>query len=75
MEPIFDFSAAPHLPYSLRQTEDGQRRPDVALSSLLNAGDDGDVVILARGGEIYIAFAEPAAASFAGDQVNPLVFG
>lgn len=47
MNPITEFSAAPHLPYSLR--------PESLASVLLNArAHPGDIIVSERDGEIYI---------------------
>ena len=47
MNPISEFSAAPHLPYALR--------PESLASVLLIArSSPGDIVVSERDGEIYI---------------------
>lgn len=61
MDPIFDFSAAPHLPYSMREQSQANVRPELALASLTDATKiSGNVIVLERNGEIYIAFANAA---------------
>ncbi|HPG88221.1 MAG TPA: hypothetical protein PLD46_01100 [Hyphomicrobium sp.] len=61
MEPIFDFSAAPHLPYSLRDHAQNSDRPDLALGSLTSVSQlGGSVIVLERNGELYIEFANAA---------------
>lgn len=61
MDPISDFSAAPHLPVSLRDVAATSSRPELVLSALTSASiSGGNVVILERNGEIYIEFANAA---------------
>lgn len=61
MDPIFDFSAAPHLPYSLREQLQASVRPELALGALSDiALIGGNVVVLERNGELYIEFANAA---------------
>lgn len=61
MDQIFDFSAAPHLPYSLRDHNDASVRPEVALVSLnVDTTIGGNVIVLERNGELYIEFASAA---------------
>lgn len=61
MDQIFDFSAAPHLPYSLRDQSQANVRPELALASLTDATKVGaNVIVLERNGEIYIEFANAA---------------
>lgn len=58
MDPIFDFSAAPHIPLSLRETSASSLRPELLLSELSNASPQhGNIVVLERNGELYIEFA------------------
>lgn len=61
MDPIFDFSAAPHLPYSLREQDQAAVRPEVALTALTaNTISGGNVIVFERNGELYIEFANAA---------------
>lgn len=61
MDPIFDFSAAPHLPYSLREQLQAAVRPELALGALSDITlIGGNVVVLERNGELYIEFANAA---------------
>lgn len=61
MDPIFDFSAAPHLPLSLRERVNGGARPELLLASLTDASTiGGNVIVLERNGELYIEFANVA---------------
>lgn len=61
MDPIFDFSAAPHLPLSLRERAKAAMRPELLLASLTDASTiGGHVIALKRNGELYIAFANTA---------------
>ena len=61
MDPVFDFSAAPHLPYSLREQSQANIRPELALVSLTDVAKvGGNVIVLERNGEIYIEFASAA---------------
>lgn len=61
MDPIFDFSAAPHLPYSLREQSQASVRPELALVSLSDITTiGGNVIVLERNGELYIEFANAA---------------
>lgn len=61
MDPIFDFSAAPHLPYSLREQPGSTVRPELALASLTGSTNiGGNVIVLERNGELYIEFANAA---------------
>lgn len=61
MDPIFDFSAAPHLPFSLRDRAHDSARPDLALASLTSISQlGGSVIVLERNGELYIGFAQAA---------------
>lgn len=76
MDPIFDFSAAPHLPYSLREAQEKATRPEIAITAFFNDGADRSIVVVARNGEIYVDFGDGTPApSAAGNQVDPLVFG
>lgn len=60
MDPIIDFSAAPHLPYSLREQAQAVR-PELALVSLSDMTKIGrNVIVLERNGELYIEFANAA---------------
>ncbi len=59
MNPIFEFSAAPHMPYMLRTARTPDMRPEAFVSALMVAAEDrGDVQITERNGEIFIAFAD-----------------
>jgi hypothetical protein len=61
MDPISDFSAAPHLPLSLRELASSTVRPELALMSLTASSQQGrNVVVMEHNGEIYIAFANAA---------------
>lgn len=61
MDPISDFSAAPHLPLSLRDRASTSVRPELVLTSLnASSHQRGAVAILERNGEIYIEFATAA---------------
>lgn len=61
MDPIIDFSAAPHLPYSLREQSQTNVRPELALASLTDVAKvGGNVIVLERNGEIFIEFASAA---------------
>ena len=61
MDPIFDFSAAPHLPFSLRDKTHDALRPELALAALSSVSQiGGKVVVLERNGELFIAVAEAA---------------
>lgn len=76
MDDIFDFSAAPHLPYSLRSKRDEPLRPDLALSTIFNAIEASNIAVLARDGEIYVEACEPMPPpSVPGDQIEPFVLG
>ncbi|MEQ1671221.1 MAG: hypothetical protein ABL893_10220 [Hyphomicrobium sp.] len=58
MDPIFDFSAAPHLPPSLRNAADASPRPELLLSALSAAlPQTANAVVMERNGELYIEFA------------------
>lgn len=59
MEPIFEFSAAPHLPHTLR-LQNGQPapRPENVLGGLLSGAKH--LRVFEHKGEIYIDFAEAA---------------
>jgi hypothetical protein len=57
MDPIFDFSAAPHLPLSLRAAPTPELRPECLLCALSDASSQGaDVLVLERNGEIFVDF-------------------
>ena len=61
MDPIFDFSAAPHLPYSLRDQLQASVRPELALVSLSDTSTiGGNIIVLERNGELYIEFGNAA---------------
>jgi hypothetical protein len=56
MEPLFELSAAPHLPPSLRKPLDIAVRPEVALSSLtILAIGNPSPQFIERNGELYVA--------------------
>lgn len=57
MDPIFDFSAAPHIPLSLREPAGTRLRPELVLSALSGASShSGKVIVLEHNGELYIEF-------------------
>ena len=59
MEPIFDFSAAPHLPHSLRTQETSTApRPENVLGGLLT--NARQLKVFEYKGEIYIDIADAA---------------
>jgi hypothetical protein len=61
METVFDFSAAPHLPLSLRQEEAPAVRPEACLSVLSAAlAQTAALRISERNGEIFIEFSDAA---------------
>ncbi len=60
MDPIFDFSAAPHLPLSLRQDAHAPVRPEHLLNALAGSIPAESVRVLEHKGELYIAFAYAA---------------
>lgn len=61
METVFDFSAAPHLPLSLRQADATVVRPEVCLSLLSSAlAQAAAIRISERNGEIFIEFSDAA---------------
>jgi hypothetical protein len=61
MDQIFDFSAAPHLPVSLRTLTAAMSRPERILSTLTNATLSGcKIPVLERNGEACIEFANAA---------------
>ena len=56
MNPIYEISAAPHMPYALRTGSAATLRPEALVSVLMLAveGHD-DVRITERDGELFIA--------------------
>jgi hypothetical protein len=61
METVFDFSAAPHLPLSLRQDIPDVVRPEVCLSVLSGAlAQTAAIRISERNGEIFIEVSDAA---------------
>ena len=58
MNPIFELSAAPHMPFSLKTAQTAHFRPETIVNALLVAAGGGDVVITERGGEIFIAISD-----------------
>ena len=61
MDPIFDFSAAPHLPLSLRTARTPDLRPECLLCALMDVSSkDADVRVMERNGEIFIEFSMAA---------------
>jgi hypothetical protein len=61
VDPIFDFSAAPHLPLSLRVGPMPLGRPDCLLCALMDASTSGaDVRVMEQDGEIFIEFSMAA---------------
>lgn len=58
MNPINEFSAAPHLPYALRNAASTTIRPEMIASALTLAAEGSNSVrVEERNGEIYISFA------------------
>jgi hypothetical protein len=61
MDAIFDFSAAPHLPLSLRQESSIPARPEVCLLVLSEAlSQSASFHISERNGEIFVEFSDAA---------------
>ena len=57
----FDFSAAPHLPLSLRNDARKEPRPEILLSALHAAAVGGlEIRVSERAGEIFIEIAAAA---------------
>jgi hypothetical protein len=61
METVFDFSAAPHLPHSLRLDGATVVRPEFCLSVLSGAiAQTAAIRISEKNGEIFIEFSDAA---------------
>ncbi len=58
MNPIFELSAAPHMPFALKTAQTVVVRPEAIVTALLAAAGGGDVAITERDGEIFIAINE-----------------
>ena len=61
METVFDFSAAPHMPLSLRQEDATAVRPEICLSVLSGAlAQTAAIRVSERDGEIFVEFGDAA---------------